>query len=67
MATWVPTRFGLDGIGGEGYAVAWVDLDAGPRVQVVAEGSAPDPDVRGTVEIVTLEGVEVPVFRSEAT
>jgi hypothetical protein len=67
MATWVPARFGLDGFGGDGYAVAWVDLDAGPRVQVLVEGSAPDPESRGTVEVVPVEPVELPVFRPEAT
>ena len=67
MATWVPGRFGLEGFGGDGYGVAWVDLDAGPRVQVLVEGAAPDPYTRGTVEVVTVEPVELPVFRPEAT
>jgi uncharacterized OB-fold protein len=64
-STWVPSRFGLDGFGAEGFGVAWVDLDGGPRVQVLAD-TAPAPDTRGTVDVAVLEGVDLPLFRTEA-
>jgi uncharacterized OB-fold protein len=65
-ATWVPSPFGKEGFGADGYGVAWVDLDAGPRVQVLVAEAAPARDSRGTVDVVTLDGVELPVFVPEA-
>jgi len=65
-ATWIPSPFALEGFGADGFAVAWVDLDGGPRVQVLAEGHAPEPGVPGTVHTVVLEPYSLPVFRAEA-
>ena len=61
-ATWVPSPFGLEGFGGDGYGVAWVDLDDGPRVQALVADTAPPADARGSVHVVVLEGVTIPVF-----
>ena len=65
-ATWVPGRFGLEGFGADGYSVAWVELDDGPRVQALVADAAPARDTRGVVDVVILDGVEVPVFVAEA-
>jgi hypothetical protein len=64
-ATWVPASFDVDGFGDDGYAVAWVDLDAGPRVQVFVADAAPEPDVRGSVGLLELNGIALPVFRAD--
>lgn len=64
-STWVAASLGLDGFGADGYAVAWVDLDAGPRVQTLVADEAPSPDVRGTVDVAELSSVVVPVFVPE--
>jgi hypothetical protein len=56
----------MEGFGGDGYGVAWVDLDAGPRVQALVADAAPPRDARGAVEVVILDGVELPVFAPEA-
>ena len=66
-ATWIPGAFALEGFGGEGYAVAWVDLDQGPRIQVLVEGGAPAPDTPGTVDAIALEPYSIPVFRPAAS
>jgi len=65
-STWVPAPFGLEGFASDGYGVAWVDLDDGPRVQVLVADAAPARDATGTVDVVILEGVELPVFAPEA-
>jgi hypothetical protein len=61
-ATFVPSPFGLEGFGGDGYGVAWVDLDDGPRVQVLVGDASPPADARGAVDVIELEGVPIPVF-----
>jgi uncharacterized OB-fold protein len=66
-STWVPTAFGIPGFGADGFGVAWVDLDDGPRVQVLVADGAPGPDTRGTVDLQVLEGVDLPVFAPEAS
>ena len=66
-STWVPGAFGLEGFGPDGFGVAWVDLDDGPRVQVLVAGGPPGPDARGTVDLVVVEGVDLPVFAPEAS
>jgi uncharacterized OB-fold protein len=65
-STWVPAPFGLEGFAPDGYGVAWVDLDDGPRVQVLVADAAPPRDAPGSVGVLTLEGVELPVFEPEA-
>jgi len=69
-STWVPGAFGIDGFGidgfgADGFGVAWVDLEDGPRVQVLVADAAPGPDAPGTVEVRVLEGVALPVFSPE--
>jgi hypothetical protein len=59
--------FGLEGFGADGYGVAWVDLDDGPRVQVLVADVAPEPDARGTVELSELNAVPLPVFVPEGS
>lgn len=66
-STWVPSAFGLEGFGADGFGVVWVDLDDGPRVQALVADGAPAPDVVGRVDLVVLEGVDLPVFAAEAT
>ena len=61
-ATFVHSAFGLEGFGGDGYGVAWIDLDDGPRVQVLVADTAPEADARGAVDIIVLEDVTIPVF-----
>jgi hypothetical protein len=58
----VPAAFGLEGFGGNGFGVAWIDLDDGPRVQVLVADAAPPADARGAVDILVLEDVTIPVF-----
>lgn len=61
-ATWVPSASPIEGFGSEGYAVCWVDLAAGPRVQVLAAGDAPPPGTSGTVGTATFGDVRVDLF-----
>jgi len=61
-ATFVPAAFGLEGFGGSGYGVAWIDLDDGPRVQALVADAAPPADARGAVDVIVLEDVTIPVF-----
>jgi hypothetical protein len=52
-ATAVPSPSPVDGFGTDGYCVAWVDLDAGARVQVLVDSpAAPDPGTRGVVTVI---------------
>jgi uncharacterized OB-fold protein len=64
-STWVTASLGLDDFGADGYGVAWIDLDDGPRVQALVAGAAPDPDVHGTVDIVEVGALAAPVFIPE--
>jgi uncharacterized OB-fold protein len=66
-STWVPAAFGIEGFGADGFGVAWVDLDGGPRVQVLVGEQAPDPDTTGTVDVRVLEGIDLPVFVPEGS
>jgi len=61
-ATFVPAAFGLEGFGGSGYGVVWIDLDDGPRVQALVADAAPPADARGAVDVIVLEDVTIPVF-----
>ena len=65
-STWVPTPFGIEGFGADGYGVSWVDLEGGPRVQALVADVAPLRDATGTVDVVILDGVALPVFAPEA-
>jgi hypothetical protein len=62
-STWVLGRHPLSEDGVVGYAVAWIDLDEGERVQhlVMAE-EAPLPGTLGAVTVEVMGGYEVPVF-----
>ena len=64
-ATRVDASFGIEGFGAGGYSAVWVDLEAGPRVQALVDGAAPEPGARGSVEELELSGTRVPVFRPE--
>ena len=65
-STWVPSKYGKDGFGADGFGVAWVDLDDGPRVQVFVAASAPPAGVRGVVNLLPIDGAELPVFEPES-
>lgn len=49
-ATWVPAASPIAGFGESGYAVAWIDLADGRRVQVLVDGTAPTPGTTGRIE-----------------
>jgi hypothetical protein len=65
-ATWVPSRSPIDGFGADGYAVAWIDLDEGERIQVLVDGPAPAPGAAGTVESRAFGDASVQVFVEDA-
>lgn len=65
-STWVPGAFGIDGFGAGGFGVAWVDLEDGPRVQVLVADAAPAAGTPGAVDVRVLEGVDLPVFSVES-
>jgi hypothetical protein len=50
-ATWISGPCPVEGFGNDdGYAVAWVQVDDGPRLQaLVAGANAPAPGTRGWV------------------
>ena len=61
-STWVPSPSPVDGFGPEGYAVCWVDLDDGTRVQVLATGPAPEAGTPGRVGDRTFGEETISVF-----
>ena len=61
-STWVPGRMPLIDDGTVGYAVAWVDLADGRRVQHLVLGEAPEPGAAGRSHLEELGGLTVPVF-----
>jgi len=61
-ATFVPSAFGIEGFGGDGYGVAWVDLDGGPRVQALVADAAPPAGAHGAVDVLVLHDVTIPVL-----
>lgn len=64
-ATWVPSAAPIAGFGAEGYAVAWVDLGTGARIQVLVDGEQPGPGTLGRIEERTIGDTPVSVFVAE--
>jgi hypothetical protein len=65
-STWVPAPSPLPGFGGDGYAVCWVDLADGPRIQVLGCGGPLEPGTTGAVRRATFDGIVMELFeRSE--
>lgn len=66
-ATWVPSASPYPGYGDEGYAVCWVDLDGGDRVQVLAVGPRPEPGATGQMSTLTLDEISLEVFEESGS
>ena len=63
-ATWVPSPSPIDGYGADGYAVGWVDLADGSRMQVLVDGEAPSPGTNGVVRNRTFGDIDVELFEA---
>ena len=66
-ATWVPSPSPIEGYGAEGYAVCWVDLADGGRVQVLVDGEAPAPGTAGVIRDRLFGDVSVDLFESSGS